>query len=291
MEFFGTPPAEIGLVSSAHSTLNPTHRSFGFVPVVLIRVGFCGTLASIAFGLTEKGLAVSPLVVGLCTVLWGLVGLCLGWYLTSFVHVCTYCGNNGIAELTLRGARENPYEMQMLLFADAAELRTKQTLNRTEHGIYAGTSYQFEWTDFDRKRLLKLKGSYYSYEGKPKAASPYWYAHAAERGWNAVFAKRMTAEFEQKGFVEFRVNREDQVRIGYRFLEFVIAGRTERLPRTEIRELRLKGGMFDVRTPEARWYHNKGRYSFRCNAVSNAQMFLAALDQLGYSVHGDRKAF
>lgn len=284
MEFFVDPPAEIGRVSTAFSTLKLGQRPPGFVETMLIRIGLCGAAAGGGFWIVEAaGIANLEWMGAFYAALGGAIGLYLAWLLTRFRHVCTFCGEFGVAELTMRGSRERAPERQMLLYAEAADLRTSQTQRKYKHSFYMHTEYQFQWDDSEGKTLLKLSGTYRSAEGKPKSSSPYWFAVAGQKGWNACYAGRMHREFEREGYVAFRMNRNDHVRVGPGFLEFVLSERVQRVSREEIQEFRLQGGKFEIRTKEARWFHNRGRYDIRYDALSNAQMFVVALEQLmGY---------
>jgi hypothetical protein len=283
MDFFTPPPDEIGTVATAQSTLKTYKREMTTLSTALVRLGFAGAVAGGGYYLGQAlGPGAEPMI-GVLTGLGGFLGLLIGWAMTSFKHLCSYCGEHGVTEYTIKGSRQNEPKQRRLLFQDAMDLRTSQTRHYT-NGIYTSTQYSFQWVDADGKKLLTLSGSYRSQAGTPKVDSPFWFASAAERLWNGHVADRMQAELDKNGFVEFRVNKKDRVRVGPGFMEFEFGGRTDRVTPADIKDLSISGGTFVIKTKEARWFSSKGKFSFNYGAMSNAQMFVFSLQQLmGYT--------
>lgn len=284
-DFFQEPPPEIGEIVSAQSTLVTSKQPFSTLVRLMLVVGLTGLVFyGIVIGMR---LAVkNPLDADLGYVLGtvaALVTMPLIIYLTRFSHTCTYVGKAGIAEFTLKGNRDNTPRSRLLLFDNCTDVTTWQLRNYT-NGIYSGTQYRNIWRDDQGRELFTLKGTFSSETGTPKAASPYWFAMAAEVNWNEFAFDRMVKDYESQGYLDFRVKSKDMVRVGNGYLEFTFGGKTTRLTPDDIKTLSLSNGSFTIHTKEARWFSSKGKFGFEYGGMGNAKLFLFALERLaGYS--------
>jgi len=100
----------------------------------------------------------------------GAVALLVAWYYTRFKHHCTYVGEGGAGLFELRGSRDRTPSTKVLRFADAADLRASQT-RQFINGVYAGTVYDFRWTDAAGRERLRLKGLTAARTARPSPAT------------------------------------------------------------------------------------------------------------------------
>lgn len=282
--FFAKPPETIGRVVSAWSTLRAGKRRRP--------VGKCslwaGSIAGVLVLLGEFAWVplVSPrsadAVRLFVNILAAVVALIVFFAMFRFRAQCTFVGEDGIADFEIRGGDEVPTRSGSFRFQDAKDLRSSQTKNYY-NGAYTGTSYDFTWSA-DSRVVYRLSGSYRSEAGTPKSDDPYLYARLAAAVWDAHLGNRLQAELEANGSLVFAVNSSDSVRVGQGWMEFQFAGRDpQRLTTADIESVKIAGGTFSIRTHDARWFSSKGKFSFQYGAMSNASLFLRALDVLmGY---------
>ena len=133
MEFFTTPPLEIGQVTSAESTLKTSTQA---VPTPL-RIIIC-----LLAGLLGTGIGWLITSSASRTVIFGILAVLVAFWATRFSHRCSYVGENGIAIYTLKGDRHASVKAEILRFQDTTNLYTSQTRNYTNL-IYRGTYYSY----------------------------------------------------------------------------------------------------------------------------------------------------
>jgi hypothetical protein len=285
MEFFASPPEEIGEVLTAWSSLGAGKAEMNSASRWLIRIGVAGACTTVGYYIGDalRGPADGPTQTFILAALGLLLGVLLAVIFTGFKHTCSFVGAAGFSEWTLKGSRSSEPVERRFLFADAVDLRTGQTRNYY-NGVYTGTTYFYNWVNEAGKTVKNLNGTYSSKVGTPKAKSPYWLAASAENAWNMRLADQLQTELDKNGYVEFRVNKKDLVRVGPGFLEFVFSGKEERVPQSEIKDLSIHDGTFSIKTKEARWFSKQGKFGFNYGAMSNAKMFIFSLQRLlGYS--------
>ncbi len=284
-DFFQEPPPEIGEIVTAQSTLVTSKHPLSTLVRLMLVVGLTGLMF---YGLVigMRAFMTNPQDADLGYVfgtIAALVTMPLAIYFTRFSHLCTYVAKQGIAEFKLSGNRSNTPKPRVLLFEDCSDVTTWQLRSYT-NGIYSGTQYRTIWRDDNGQEMFALKGTYRSEAGTPKAASPYWFALAAEVSWNEFAFERMVKDYESQGYLDFRVKKKDIVRIGHGFLEFTFGGKTTRITPDDIKTLSLANGSFTIHTKEARWFSSKGKFGFEYGGMGNAKLFLFALERLaGYS--------
>ncbi|MEX2212971.1 MAG: hypothetical protein WD768_02510 [Phycisphaeraceae bacterium] len=281
--YFEPPPAEIGPVLAAASTLPPGKKPaspakrFAWSLGVFLAIMLPMELMVIA-KVTGPDKSVIRIVSGLFAL--AISGVVLA--AMSFKHVCTYVGELGIARFTIRGSLDNEPMREVFEFKDAGDLKTGQT-RQFVNGIYSGTDFHHTWYDYEGRKVFAFKGRFHSKDGVPKAKDNYWFARASELAWNAFISEAMQSELDELGFVQFNVNKNDWVRVGSGFMEFNFGGQSNRVTVEDIKTLSIDQGTFTILTHDAGWFSNKGKFRFDYSRIANAQMFLVALEKLlGY---------
>lgn len=282
VEFFAEPPAEIGKVNSAGSTLRPGRKPMAFGVRLLIGILAGGAIVFGAYWLSRDS---APADRETCRYLGYFLGagaLGLTLLLTRFKVICSFVGEQGAASFTLKGRRDAKPKVQLLLFAQAEELRAKQ-IRHYVNGVYTGTTYDYTWADPGGQRLLRLKGNYRQRKKGLRAGEPYRFVQAAEAAWSTHYLGRANKVLKSEGSIPFRVDKQRVVRVGPGFIEFHFGGEPMRLTREDIASVSLGSGTFQFKHKDAKWYSLSGRYSFQYGGMANARVFLLALEQLmGY---------
>lgn len=283
MDFFVAPPAEIGKVVTAWTTLKKTKAPWSAVSRLMLAFGLALVVCVAGEIFTQNVMSEIPLVGRSIYGAVAFIAMLAGWMMTSFRAVCTYAGTLGVARYSLSGNRENPAVGKIFCYGDGAELRTSQTHNYY-NGVYTGTIYKYRWTNSEGRELFKLAGNYHSQQGTPKPASEFHFAQASETYWSMYLLDRVNEQLDKEGFVQFGLSGGDFIRVGRGFLEFVRKGTTARITPDEIKELRLSDGTFLVTHKDAKWWSSKGHFKFQYATMANARVFLMALESLlGYT--------
>jgi hypothetical protein len=272
--FFVPPPAEIGEVTSAESTISLSKPPRKINTRLLITGLVAGPFAALAaFGLLKPSNA--ALAWGI--ILFFLFGTIV-WFGTKTPVYCSYVGRLGAARFKYRGPNKAASFVQ-ILFPQAVELRSGATRHYT-NGIYTGTSYTFVWTDTQGRTLCSLAGQHKGKNGLPKAKDKYHFGHAAEIAWTEFLFDRAADELARNGAITFNITSNKSVGIGPGFIEFHWRGNPpQRFEAGEIGKLDLSEGMFRVHHKDAKWYSTTGKYAFAYAQMANARMFLIALDR------------
>lgn len=142
LDFFIGPPPGIGSILTADSTLKTTAVPWSTLTRVVGAI-FIGEIiaASIGLGLRWRAMEVNlTVLIAIAAIATGLAYLALGSR-----HHCSFVGDRGLAEFTLKGSRINAPRAKVLRFQDAAHLYTSQT-RRFKNGGYRGTTYCYQWT-------------------------------------------------------------------------------------------------------------------------------------------------
>jgi len=276
MEFFATPPLEIGKVISAESTLKTSIQA-GLTPLRIIVCSLSGLLgAGIGWYLA--------VVAGLLstTLVWtiGSLAVLIAYWATRFSHGCSYVGENGIARYTLKGDRNANPKADILPFKDAANLYTSQT-RQYVNGVYTSTAYAY-WFGKQSGQKYKLLGQYRNEQGWPEAKNSWHFANAAEAAWNNYLLPVVNEQLDRLGYVEFPMQGKLQaVRVGSGFMEFVVKGGVpQRVQVADMKDITLGSGVFQFKHKDAQWWSGKGKYSFNYSNIPNARLFLLCLDRL-----------
>jgi hypothetical protein len=273
MDFFAPPPAEIGEVRTARSSLKETTRPAS--PALQFLALFVPGFVAIA-ALQLAGVE-SVLVQGLV-----FLGLFLvGWRFTRFAHDCSYVGKDGIARFRCKGRRDRVTRREVFLFRDATELRTAQTRQYT-NGVYTGTSYTFKWTDADGRKVYALSGTYRGEKKPPKPKDRFHFAASAEVAWSVFLLDHLQDELDASGMVRFNLGGSDFVGVGPGVLHLQLKGQTQSCPVEEIADITIAQGNFKVKRTDAKegWFRSQGVFQFPYASLANARLFPFVIERL-----------
>lgn len=277
IDFFAAPPAEIGTVSSAWSTLR--QGALPWSPALRGLIGGIGLLIGVGIGLMIS--AFSEFAIVLWPVLLGVIGFLIGWFATAFKHTCTFIGEGGMARFICRGNRDTLATSEIFLFSEAAELRTGQT-RKYVNGVYQGTEYTYTWYDHEGRKRFVLNGTYNAEKSLPKPTDPFHFANAGEMAWSLHLLKQVPLMLETKGAVFFSLGGSDWVSVAPGRLELCVRGQTTSCETDEIGRVSIDQGVFTVKRTDAKegWFTSKGVFKFNYASLANAQLFLFVLDKL-----------
>ena len=283
VEFFAEPPAEIGKIISAESTLQPGRKAMPFLVQLLIGFIVGGAIVLGGYWLGQDASPTDREAFQIIGVALGAAALGTTLLVMRFRAVCSYVGENGIASFRLKGRRNaRPKARPLLLFAQAEELRAKR-IRQFVNGVYAGTSYDYTWSGPHGKRVWRTTGTYNDRKKRYRAGAPFGFVQAAETAWSHYYLERANQVLTTEGSIPFRVDKHRVVRVGPGFLEFHFGDKPLRLLREDIASVTLGGGTFQFKHKDAKWYSLSGKYSFQYGNMANARVFLLALESLmGY---------
>jgi hypothetical protein len=286
MAFFEPPPAEIGEIVSAYSTVKRGKRYSSLLSRWLwIGLGnACLAALIIVIGsIGQMGHMASAMVMAVVSVIF--VGIPVGFVFTligEFRQSVTYVGRHGLFKaLSPRNGKVSKREQ--FLFASASDLYVA-IQNNYVNGVYSGSQFTFTWKDHQGRKVYKINGTYSSSTGNPAAKNLLHFARAAEFVWSNHLLELVKPELESEGKVLFRANgKRDSVSIGPGFLEFFISGKEHRITVEEIGQITLGSGWLNIRHKDVKWFSGKGKFAFNYGSFANARLFLLLLDKLcGY---------
>jgi hypothetical protein len=282
-DYFVPPPAEIGTVVSAYTSLRKGVRPRGALVCVLAAAGLAtvGLVLgwSVMLLIEPKDSTAGPCVGGILA----LLGALSGWALARFKHACSYVGREGIARFVCTGSRDHLTVKEVFLFRAAAELRTSAT-QRYSSGVYQGTDFRFDWSDRAGQICFQITGTYRSSpEGNnPWLHMPYQWGQAAEVAWGLYRQEQLPGEFVQGGALNFPLTGDDWLRVSPGVLEIHKGGQTTRCTPEDIEEFSLAAGVFTLRLRGGRegFFSSTGVFKFGYDDVANVQLFLLTLERL-----------
>lgn len=277
-EFFAEPPAEIGDVLSACSTLRQGVEPMS--PTTRLVLGMVAGAVGLAIGVI---IAVN-IKNGFWQFFWPIVlagvGLCIVLFSTVFSHTCTYVGKLGVARFNMTGNRDNVVS-EVFPFADASELRTSQTRHYT-NGVYQSTNYDYTWTDVTGRTRFSITGSHKSEAGQPAATDNFHFAVASEMAWTLLLLDQVQAQIKTGGTIYFGLGGKNWVRLGEEQMILHFNQETTECHVSEISHVRIEQGMVQVRRRDAKegWFSSTGIYKFPYGSLANAQLFIFLLEKL-----------
>jgi hypothetical protein len=281
IDFFIPPPAEIGPLRSACSTLRQGNEPIPLAARLFIMAPVGGLLwfvcTMILFYLDIRNpfwKTVLPMVVV-------LVGAYIVVRATRFRHTCSYVGQEGVARYICSGKRDNITTSELFLFRGATDLRTATTI-RYYNGAYQGTDYSFTWSDISGQPRYQVKGSHNSEPGTPPAKDPYQFGRAAEINWTLYLIQGAYELINMGGSVLFTIKGGDWIKLGKGVLTLSTGGSTVEWPVEDIRDCAIKQGIVRIRRKDAKegWFSVVGVYKFSFNHLANAQLFFHMLDKV-----------
>ncbi|MGK7944534.1 MAG: hypothetical protein AB4058_08685 [Microcystaceae cyanobacterium] len=281
MDFFRSPPPQIGRVISAESSLLTSQKalSWEYRALFMAMAVIVGALVTdIIFKLTglSESILLAFRILILITV--AFVSGVIVYMSTRFLPKCSYVGEQGIAEFSYQGKK---LKRRLLLFAEAKNLLVEQTRHYS-NGLYTHTNYNYSWVQKNEKKF-SLYGVYRSEEGSPDANSEWYFAASAEGAWNQYMLNIMADQLEEQGHIEFTLTSGNpaSVKIGDNFMEFTLRnGESQSITGEDIKEVTLNSGIFRFTHQDATWWSGKGKYTFDYSKIPNAQLFLLCLDKL-----------
>ncbi|MCI0464811.1 MAG: hypothetical protein L0Z62_48420 [Gemmataceae bacterium] len=280
-DFFVPPPAEIGELLSAHTTMRQGDEPWSAgarASWALLGAGigvFIGVLIDLIARIRNPGaMLILPLALG-------GIGVAIALWATGFKRRCSYIGREGVARFTCTGSRRNITRAELFLFRDATELRIAQTRHYT-NGVYQNTAYGFTWTDVSGLTRYVISGSHGSEQGNPPLTHAYHYAASAEIAWTMHLLSQLEAQLTLGQGITFKINKHEWVRVSPGHLRFSFKGQTFDCPVEEIGMARVDQGMFIIKRIDARegWFSSEGVFKFPYNQLANAQLFLILLDKV-----------
>jgi hypothetical protein len=280
-DFHAHPPAEIGAVVSAWSTL----RQGQVIRATWMRVLFCIQWAIGCQALFELGILIARrylsaaedmllLARGIGVTFSPCVGL-LAAYQTRWRERCTYVGRDGIAEFWFTSRRH--VRCRVLRFADASWLFVHRVEVRF-HGAYTGTKYVFRWYA-PKRAVMVLKGDHQSQQGTPPPASHYWFAASAERAWSNFLLARMEEERKRTGFARFTIDAKRSIAVAPGVLRMTNRDKTDEIDSDDLAAVELHHGALRIRTKTASRFFSKGHYTFDYAKIPNALALLTVIDR------------
>jgi hypothetical protein len=281
-DFFADPPAEIGPVVSAHTSLLN-----GLVPWSL------GARAAVSLGAAFAGAVLGLIIVmaihpreSIWYVFWpivaGILAFIIGLICTGFSHTCSYVGSQGIAKFTCSGSRENLKGEEVFCFRDAAELRTSQT-RQYHNGVYSGTNYTFTWSDVGGRKRHVITGRHKSEKGNPPSTDLFQYARAAENQWTVYLLEEAFRAIELRGTVTFNLSGGQWIKLGQGFMIVSKGGDDgEQWDAAEVGIVNVDQGIVRIKRADAKegWFSSQGVFKFSFDSLANAQLFFHLCDKL-----------
>ena len=292
MEFPISPPSEIGVLRTAQSTIGV--KNINSIPFRISISAFCMLMLGLPiFAIAYVNLENRHPNALMISFWAGLVPASLigikAWFGTGAKKVVTFVGESGLVRYELKQVELAPTKTELLLFSQTEDLRT-HLLENYSNAIYTNTTYGFTWYDQTGAKIFSQDGVFRgNSEGLPKKIiDPYFFALSAQQAYNEFVTERMAKEFEKNGVVEFSIHgfkKQDSVRVGDGFLEFDFKGQVDRVEADDIKRIKIEEGVFYIDTKDAKFFGRQGKFRFVYGKLSNAQLFLYALNQLaGFTV-------
>jgi hypothetical protein len=247
IDFFAPPPAEIGPIASAYSTLKIGEGpAKPWIRVLAITV--LGLAAGIVVGFSHPMTGTSPIEAAL--ILGGAAGfISFGIAVMRRVPVsCRYVGRDGVASFGWGSNQRVATEQTVLLFRDTISLRMGLT-NQYVHGVFVSTSYSFRWERLPPAVPFVFSGSCpRNPRRKPyPVQEPLNFGYAAERAWTAFEYARIIEEFERLGTARFDLLRGDFVLVTPERVELQKKGRLTTIPMKEVESIEFEPGVVILR--------------------------------------------
>lgn len=278
--FFAPPPADIGNVLSADSTLgaNPkTKKRDGYATYLnwfqTLLLTFLAGFLSWLILLLVTGAELVSVIVGVA------VGVFTFWRTFETKGdvtpaTCTYVGSRGIAQYVWdddEGKRQTP---QTLGFQDVAELRTLETRHFVKNA-YQHTTYIYQWSEGSQTAFV-IKGLYRSPQGLPSAKDRYHFALAAEKAWTLFRMERALEALLQGNSVVFEVHNGDTITLTNDAIELRRRGESVRVAYQDGAKLSVNQGVMTLSSNDSQrsFFGSKGVYTFNYHDVANAQLLL-----------------
>jgi hypothetical protein len=280
-DFFAAPPPQIGQLLSAATTLKKDMRPLSIPARLAATAAAAAVCWLVGWVIVREAKVQSPA----WTLVWegGLppLGALIAWFATSFTHTCTFVGQYGVAVCRCSGSRHSHVEREVFLFHQATELRTSLIVHYTNN-IYAGSEYNFEWTNAEGHVCHTICGTFWAESSLAPPNDQYHFGVMAEMSWSQFLLDKVLKDLEQNVHVRFNLGGSDWVRIGPGWIEFHLAGQTHRCLQEDLATATIGNGELEIRRRDAHqgWLSSSGVFKFQYRDVANAKLFLLLFDHL-----------
>jgi hypothetical protein len=293
--FFAPPPAEIGDLLSANSSLevgkSPKRRD-GYATYLdwfssLIFASLAGMFSWFLFIMIMPNRYSTNIdFYTLGQVLGVIVGGFVLWRFSPKVAIalasCSYVGTDGVAEFLWDDAFDKRQKPRLLRFQNATELRVTQTRTYINNA-YMHTTFMYHWTDAAGKTAYILNGLYrQNQKTSTLEQTRYRFTTASEDSWTLFALERAKAELGQNGTVRFNAKDDNALILGNGFLEIYQRGETVRLGADELARVSVDKGVVTIAHKDAKrsLFGSQGFYKFDYYDIANAKLFLGLLNAL-----------
>ena len=283
-DFFARPPAAIGPVWSADTTVRTTARPWS--PAARVAVGAVVGLAILSlfvFAASRNSLIERQGNLWMGSILGGAM-VPLAWFVTRRRDECSFVGRDGLAVFTRRTwfGRTRAVRERVLAFASVGHLYGGAS------GVTGGKilkhtpGYRYRWAAVGSGRtLLRLRG--FSPAGRSRLWSRVrWeFARAADEAWTAHYLARVdVAAGEPNAPAAFPAGRRTVVVLGPGYLEFRVGRRPpRRITKAMVAGITRTATGFVLRLDDARWYRKGRQLSIPYAKLGDIRAFLALLDR------------
>jgi hypothetical protein len=283
--FFAAPPAEIGNLLSADSTLGAdlkTKKRNGYTTYLnwfqaLLWAGLAGFLTWFILALLIKN--------DITAILAGVTVAAFTFWRTfeKDGHVspatCTFVGSQGIAQYVWDDDESKRQTPHLLLFQNATELRTLETRHFIKNA-YQYTTYVYQWYDSSRAGF-SVSGLYINQNSLSESRS-YHFALAAEKAWTLFKMERALDSLLQGNSVSFDIKNGDTLILTNEAVELRRKGKTVRIDYKDNPHFDVQQGVMTLTSQDTSrsFFGDKGSYSFNYHDVTNAQLLLLLFNTL-----------
>jgi hypothetical protein len=286
-DFFVDAPPAIGQIVSAHTTLKKHVRPKSLLKIVMVASGlFLADMMVVTalFFLWRNGpraangneaqvLILISAVVGI-----GSFALLIWWM--RFVHTCTYVGKDGIAIFQCSFHRGNLLRSEVLLFEDAAELRTIPT-RAFAGGIIGVSEFAYTWLDPQQAVIYRFIARHWN-SRSARIDEDYHFALMAERAWTEHLARDLEQISADRELLYFPLQHGDFLQVGKGRLILNQGGQIMELPAARIAKVAAGQNLITIHEVGAdpNLHAGPGIHLIGRHDLANVQFFLAALEKL-----------
>jgi hypothetical protein len=276
-DFFQPPPADIGLVISAYTSLKKRTEAVALpARIALMTLALIPGIAFLCFMPKSKDLQAS---FGAIAAVVAICGIALVGRATRFSHACSYVGTRGAVRYRMRGSRNGQRREEGIRFAQAAELRL-MTLITSPNSIHQDTRYQFDWTAADGRLIYQLRGYSYPANKAKRGGDPFLFGKAAEAAWSDYLAPIIQTQIDQQGFLKSAMGPGQWVQAGPQYIELADRNECARILLADIESFKLIKGTFWLIYRDPRCPDGKGTLHFKYSQLANARLFRQAVEKL-----------
>jgi hypothetical protein len=181
MVFFASPPAEIGEIMSASSSMSMgkkiLQRNKGYKRKAFLAIA---TIAFLVFGCLALANLVGPSMLAAIAII--LVGPIIALNTGYIVHSCSFVGSDGFSFIQWDRRKQVCKPPETFLFENAASFSSSM-INGYYGPIYHSSIYSLMWKDVNGKRVWSKSIHFRRRKGLPPFHSLYYFYQSAENAW------------------------------------------------------------------------------------------------------------